>query len=132
MRTLNILICSSDEKTEQQMARSFTDKGVKVETSNQLINALYSSKQLWDFMLIDLNGLDNFLCRLLPLVRHRYPNIPTIGIRGASENNVSGLGLGYGLDLDAYLSEIPGPEELIVNFPHVAAKYSYHQTEYAH
>ncbi|MBN1994458.1 MAG: hypothetical protein JW953_17300 [Anaerolineae bacterium] len=123
METLNILICSSNERNEQQMARPLIEAGMQVETSDKLIHGLYSSQQLWDFLLIDLEGLDSYLRLILPAVRRKYPNLPVIGIRGKSVGQFSGLGLGYELELDAYLSDIPQPEELIINFPQAATKY---------
>ena len=134
MYPLNVLICSSDTLVEQRMSRTFATGGVKVETSSHLVNGLYVTQQPWDFLFVDLDGLDDFLCRVLPAIRRKYPNLPLIGIRGKSaRHNFSGLGLGYGLrndeavpiglELDAYLSELPRPEELMINFPQVAARY---------
>jgi DNA-binding response OmpR family regulator len=125
MRTLNIMICSNDELTEQQMAQRLTDEGVKVQTSNYLISGLYAAQQEWDFLLIDLDGLNSFLRNVVPVVRRRYPHLPIVGIWTKSADKMNGRGSDYGLDLDAYLSEIPRPEDLIVNFPEVATKY-YH------
>lgn len=123
MQPLNILVCSCDEPTEQKMVRVLEDEGVKTYTSQQLVNGLYASQQQWDFMLVDLNGLNSFLRSALPVIRRKFPVLPVIGIWTKSSTEINGMGLDYGLVLDAYLSEIPHPEDLIVNFPHVAAKY---------
>jgi DNA-binding NtrC family response regulator len=119
MRTLNILVCSSDRSAEQRMARRLTGEGTKVQTSNQLMGSVYSSQHNWDFVLIDLDGLDSFLRTVLPIIHRRHPDLPLIGIWTKSSTGINGLGLDYGLELDAYLSEIPRPEDLIVNFPQV-------------
>ena len=122
MRTLNILVCSSNRSAEQQMVRMLTEDGTKVQTSNQLMGSVYSSQHDWDFILIDLNGLDSFLRTVLPIIHRRHPDLPLIGISTKSSNGINGLGMDYGLELDAYLSEMPRAEDLIVNFPQVANK----------
>ena len=123
MQPLNILVCSSDQPTEQKMIRELTDEGVKTCTSQQLVHGLYASKQQWDFLLIDLNGLNSFLRSALPIIRRKFPVLPVIGIWTKSSTEINGMSVDYSLVLDAYLSEVPRPEDLIVNFPHVAAKY---------
>jgi DNA-binding NtrC family response regulator len=119
MKTLNILVCSSNRSAEQTMARRLTEEGTKVQTSNQIMGSVYSSQHNWDFVLIDLDGLDSFLRTVLPIIHRRHPDLPLIGIWTNSSNGVNGLGMDYGLELDAYFSELPRPEDLIVNFPQV-------------
>jgi hypothetical protein len=129
MRPLSILICSSDAQAEQQMAKTLTEEGVNVQASNQLIGGLNGVQPDWDFILVDLDGLDTFLRSVLPVIRRRLPTLPAIGVWTKSANDVNRPIPGFSLELDAYLSEIPRPEDLIVSFPHVAAKYHNLQTE---
>ncbi|MBN1221194.1 MAG: hypothetical protein JXM69_19885 [Anaerolineae bacterium] len=105
------------------MVQTLTDEGVTVQTSQQLLNGLYGSQLKWDFLLLDLNGLNSYLRSILPLIRRKYPVLPVIGIWTKSNLETNRWGSDYGLALDAYLSEVPRPEDLIVNFPDVAARY---------
>jgi hypothetical protein len=123
MRPLNILLVGSDELVLQQMARVLTDEGVRVQTSNRLVDAFAMSGQEWDFLLIDLDGLNSFMRSLLPSVCSNFPNLPLIGISRTAGVDVRRLEADYGPILDAYVFEIPRPEDLIVSFPQVAAKY---------
>jgi hypothetical protein len=118
MRSLNILVCSSDMLTETAMAQDLTQQGVEAQTSHEILDGLYTKPADWDFIFVDLNGLDKFVCSILPVVRRRMPNLPAIGIRTRSSLDVQD-GLACGIELDAYLSEMPRPEELIMNFPQV-------------
>lgn len=122
MRILNILVVSSDELTLQQIARRLADEGVRVQTSHRLLDAIATGQE-WDFLLVDLDGLNSFLRGLLPAVCGAFPNLPLIGISRSREIDVSCLERDYGLSLDGYVFEVPRPEDLIVSFPQVAAKY---------
>jgi hypothetical protein len=122
-RTLKILICSSDETSMRRMARQLSDEGVRVQTSYRLIDYLCFSGQEWDIMLIDLDGLNNFLRSLLPAFFRKFPKMPRIGISTESAHRLEIRGRGYGLELDAYFTDVPRPEALIVQFPELAAKY---------
>jgi response regulator RpfG family c-di-GMP phosphodiesterase len=122
-RTLNILICSSNEITMRQMARQLNDKGVKVRTTNRLVDRLCFSEQTWDFLLIDLDGLNSFLRSLLSTVSRKFPNLRRIGISTSGVTDTDTLAQGYNLELDAYLTEFPCPEHLIVLFPEIMAQY---------
>lgn len=119
MRSLNILVCSSDLLTEMEMAQDLTQQGVEAQTSHDILDGVYTTPTHWDFVFVDLNGLDRFVCSILPLVRRRLPNLPAIGIRTkpSFDDHTS---LACDIELDAYLSEMPRPEELMINFPQVA------------
>jgi hypothetical protein len=123
MRTLNILIVGSDEPILRQMAKKLTDEGVKVYTSHRLVDIFAMSGQKWDFLLIDLDGLNSFMRSLLPAIPENFPNMPLIGILRKPVADASRLEAEYGPLLDAYTFETPRPEDLIVSFPQVAAKY---------
>ena len=122
-RPLRILICSSDETSMQRMASNFSEEGVKVQTSNRLVDHLCFSRQDWDLILVDLDNLNGFLRSLLPAFFRRFPRMPRIGIATKPTLDRDLLGQGYGLELDAYFAEVPRPEELIVSFPDLAAEY---------
>jgi hypothetical protein len=79
--------------------------------------------QKWDFLLIDVDGLNSFMRSLLPALGDSFPNLPMIGILRRPVADVSRLEEEYGPVLDAYTFETPRPEDLIVSFPQVAAKY---------
>lgn len=123
MKPLTVLICGGDAPALQRIAKILSDEGVTVETSTQLVDNLCFSQKNWDFLLIDLDGLTSFLRSLLPAVCRKFPNLPVIGISARSAADISSTALGYGLRLDEYLFEVPRPEDLIVRFPHIAAKY---------
>ena len=118
MRALNILVCSSDMLTEMEMAQNLTQQGVEAQTSHEILDGVFTKPADWDFIFVDLNGLDKFVCSILPVVRRRMPNLPAIGIRTHSSLD-DHPSLTCGIELDAYLSEMPQPEELIMNFPQV-------------
>jgi len=120
---LSILICSNNEATIHQMTRTLTGEGVHIQTSDGLIDYFRFSKHTWDYLLIDLDGLDSYLRNLLPHLFAKFPDLPRIGISTKSASNIKALDPGFGLDLDAWLSEIPEPEDLIVLFPQVADRY---------
>jgi hypothetical protein len=123
MKQLRILLCGGDIPALKKKAKMLADEGVKVETSTQLIDNLCFSHQEWDFLLVDLDGLSSFLRSLLPAVSRNFPNLPMIGLSTKSGGDISSLQLGYGLELDDCFFEILQPEDLIVRFPQVAAKY---------
>ena len=118
MKSLNVLVCSSNMLTEMEMAQDLTKQGVEAQPSHDILDGLYTTPANWDFIFVDLNGLDKFVCSILPVVRRRMPNLPAIGIRTRSTFDDQ-ASLACGIELDAYLSEIPQPEELIMNFPQV-------------
>lgn len=122
-RILRILICSSNHDTMQQMAHMLDDEGVNVQTSNRPIDHLCFSQQKWDLLIIDLDGLNGFLRSLLPAVFRNFPNLPKIGVSIGSAIDDNAQARGYNLELDAYLSEMPQPEELIALIPQVADEY---------
>lgn len=121
MISLNILICGGDYLALQRIARTLAGDGIRLATSSRLIDDLCFSNLEWDFLLVDLDGLSSFLRSLLPAVSRNFPNLPIIGI--SSRTDTDPLSLAYGLDLDDCLFGVPHPEELIVRFPQVAAKY---------
>jgi hypothetical protein len=123
MRILNILVVSSDEVSLGQIAKTLTDEGVRVQTSQRLFDVMASAKQEWDFLLVDLDGLNSFMRSMLPAVCGEFPNLPMIGMSRRRNIDIKTLERDYGLALDAYVFEIPQVEDLIVSFPHVAAKY---------
>lgn len=119
MRTLNVLICGADELAMQRIAESLAEDGVTVQISNHPIDALDSNTREWDFLLIDLDGLNSFLRSLIPAICHRFPNLPVIGI----STQTSDTSLGNGLKLHAFLNKVPRAEDLIVVAPGIATKY---------
>ena len=123
MKSLNILICSSDKQVEQQMAQSLTDEGAKVQTSAHLLNSLRSSRQEWDFLLIDLDRISDFMRSVLLVVRYRFPNVPAIGISSKPTTSFNNFGPNYGLALDAYVPQLPRLADLVGRFPRAVAKY---------
>lgn len=123
MTPLRILICSGNEARIQYIANKLMDDGVQVQTISRLVDRLSFADHQWDFLLIDLDGLNSFLRSLLPAIFRKFPNLPRIGITTKPATDEDVLDRGYGLDLDAYLTEVPQPEDLIVSFPQVATKY---------
>lgn len=122
MRPLNVLICGGNDLSLHQMAHVLRDDGVKVEISNYPMNQLFSNQTAWDFLLVDLDGLDSVLRNLLPNVIRTYPNLAVVGVSTkTSANDV--LNTTRGLRLDACLNRIPRAEDLIVCSPRVAAEY---------
>lgn len=121
--SLSILICSSNDTTMRQMCRTLTGDGVQIQTSERLTDQHQISGQEWDYLLIDLDGLNNSLRGVLPAVCRKFPNLPKIGISTRFAPDIDILNQGFALELDAYLTEIPYPEDLIVLFPRVAEKY---------
>ena len=123
MKSLSILLCGGDAPALQQKAKMLADEGITVQTSTNLIENLCFSREQWDFLLIDLDGLSSFLRSVLPAVSRNFPNLPMIGLSTKTDEDINPLQLGYGLELDDYLFESPRPEDLIVRFPQVAARY---------
>ena len=123
MRSLNILICGSDRRMMQGLVQRFGDGGVNAQACDHLIDNLCCSGQEWDFLLIDLDRLDSFLRTLLSAVRYKFPDLPMIGISTKSVGDTGLLNRSLDLKLDTYFSGIPRPEELIVRFPQISAKY---------
>lgn len=121
MRTLSIMVCGGDPRSLQRIAQRLADEGVKVQTTTQLVECLQATHQDWDFLLVDLDGLNSFLRSLLSSLSRRFPGLPIVGI--SSRAATTHIGLDDDLGLDHCLSEIPRPEDLIVRFPQVAAKY---------
>jgi hypothetical protein len=123
MRPLNILLVGSDEPVLRQMAQKLTDEGVCVYASHRLVDVFSMAGQKWDFLLIDVDGLNSFMRSLLPALGDSFPNLPMIGVLRRPVADVGRLEEEYGPVLDAYTFETPRPEDLIVSFPQVAAKY---------
>jgi len=123
MKSLSILLCGGDTPALQRKAKMLAAEGITVKVSTDLINNLCFSQEDWDFLLIDLDGLNSFLRSVLPVVSRNFPNLPMIGLSTKTDENINPLQLGYGLELDDYLFETPRPEDLIVRFPQVAARY---------
>jgi hypothetical protein len=117
------MVCGGDALALQKIAQRLTDEGVKVQTTTQLVECLQASQHDWDFLLIDLDGLNSFLRSLLSSLCRRFPNLPIIGISTKPVSPMNVTGVDDELGLDHCLSEIPRPEDLIVRFPQVAAKY---------
>ena len=97
MCPVNILVCSDNEFIEQELVQIFANDGVRVYTSKHLISGLYSAQPKWDFLILDLNGLNTFLRTVLPVVRRRLPQLPFIGLWTTSILDFSGPGLDAGL-----------------------------------
>lgn len=119
MRNLNVLICGADEPAMQKMAASLAEDGVTATISTHPLDALDSNTRKWDFLIIDLDGLNSFLRSLIPAICHRFPNLPVIGVSTRSKD----ITFGNGLKLHAYLNRTPRIEDLIVIAPRIAAKY---------
>ena len=66
MKSLRILLCGGDGPALKKKARVLAEEGMTVEISTQVIDILCFSKQEWDFLMIDLDGLSSFLRSLLP------------------------------------------------------------------
>jgi hypothetical protein len=123
MKSLRILLCGGDGPALKKKAEVLTEEGMTVQISTQLIDILYFPKQEWDFLMVDLDGLSSFLRSLLPAVSRNLPDLPIVGLSTNATGEMNLAQLGYGLELDDCLFGMPRPEELIVRFPHVAAKY---------
>jgi len=123
MKPLHILLCGGDLLALRKTAQGLVDDGVMVELSTQLVDDLYFSGRKWDFLLIDMDGLTSFLRSLLPVVGRRFPNLPIVGFSSRNAAGVDPGQMGYGVELDDYVPHSPRAEDLIVRFPHVAAKY---------
>ena len=123
MKPLSILLCGGDGPALKKKAGMLAEEGMIVEISTQLIDNLCFSQQEWDFLLIDLDGLSSFLRSLLPAVSRNFPNLPIVGLSTNAVGEINLTQLGYGLELDDCFFESPKPEDLIVRFPQVAAKY---------
>lgn len=120
---LSVLICGGDGPALERIAQKLAAEGVQVETTTRVIDYLCFSHRKWDFLLVDLDGLTSFLRSLLPAVCRQFPNLPIIGISSRSATDINFLDLGYGLQLDDCLFDIPRPEDLIVRVPQIAANY---------
>lgn len=118
MRNLNVLICGADELALQQIAAPLAEDGVTVTISNHPLDALDTSTREWDFLILDLDGMNSFLRSLIPAICHRFPNLPVIGVSNSSQD----ITFGNGLKLHAYLNRAPRIEDLIVVAPRIAAK----------
>ena len=123
MRALNILLCGGDHVALQKMARRFKADGVNVKIIDPVRDGLAFSEKFWDFLLIDLDGLNSFGRKLLPVIGVEFPNLPVIGISHRAEVSIEMLINEVGVELDGYVFDIPRPEDLIVSFPHIAARY---------
>lgn len=123
MRPLNILVCGGDTIALRKITTQLMDDGVNVRVINLLSEGDLLCDKRWDFLLIDLDGLNSFLRRLLPVLRKSFPKLLTIGLSRCIKGSPETLRAKYGLELDAYTFEIPRPEDLIVRFPRVAARY---------
>jgi hypothetical protein len=123
MKSLTILLCGGDAPALQRKAEMLAADGITVKISTDLINNLCFSQEEWDLLLVDLDGLNSFLRSVLPAVSRNFPNLPMVGLSTKTGENINPLQLGYGLELDDYLFEAPKPEDLIVRFPQVAARY---------
>ena len=122
MRPLNVLICGSDKPVLRRMAQVLSDEGINVETSSHPIDHLSYNQTGWDFLLIDLDGLNSFLRSMLPGIAKMFPHISMVGISTKTSANEI-LNSNMGLKLDACLNRVPSVEDLIVCSPRVAAKY---------
>jgi len=123
MRPLQILLCGGDVPALKRVAQALTDDGVIVEMSTQLIDDLCFSRQNWDFLLIDLDGMTSFLRSLLPVICRKFPTLSIVGYSSQAGSELNSAQIGYGLELDDYLPHSPRAEDLIVRFPHIASKY---------
>ena len=122
-RVLNILLCGSNEASLQRMARFLNDEGVTIDMSCRLVECLGFLPRHWDFLIVDLDDANSFLRSLLPAFFKKYPDVYRIGVSSQSESPDAALALSLELEMDAYVSELPKVEELIVLFPEVAARY---------
>lgn len=115
-KSLSVLICGSDEAALQQLAQQLARPGLELEITTRLIDHLCFSQREWDFLLIDLDSLNSLMRSLLPAVcRHRkFAHLPLIGFSSQPTAPNPSLNLGYGLRLDACLSELPPGEDLLV------------------
>ena len=123
MKSLRILLCGGDGPALKKKASVLVEEGMTVEISTQLIDVLCFSKQEWDFLIVDLDGLSSFLRSLLPAVSRNFPNLPIVGLSTNATEEINLMQLGFGFELDDCLFGVPRVEDLIVRFPHVAARY---------
>ena len=116
-RSVSVLICGSDEVALQRLAQQLAWPGLELEITTRLVDHLCFSQREWDFLLIDLDSLNSLIRSLLPAVcRHRkFARLPLIGFSSQSTVPSPSLNLGYGLRLDACLSELPSGEDLLVH-----------------
>jgi hypothetical protein len=116
-RSLSVLICGSDDAALQRLAQQLARPGLELEITTRLIDHLCFSQREWDFLLIDLDSLTSLIRSLLPAVcRHRkFAHLPLIGFTSQPTTPSLALNLGYGLRLDACLSELPSGEDLLVH-----------------
>ncbi len=123
IKPLRVLICGSDEPAMQRMARILTGDGIDVTTSSQPFNCLAANQYGWDFLIIDLDGLNSFLRNLLPSLCSSLPRSTIIGVSTKSSRSDLVYWMSSGLKLDACLNKAPRVEDLIVAAPRVAARY---------
>ncbi|MCB0176125.1 MAG: hypothetical protein KDJ97_36845 [Anaerolineae bacterium] len=117
-RSLNGLICGSDEAVLQRLVQQLDQHGLELEITTRLIDHLCFTQREWDFLLIDLDNLNSFIRSLLPAVcrHHKFSRLPVIGFSSQPTASSPSLNLGYGLRLDACLteSELPPGGHLLV------------------
>ena len=123
MATLNVLLCGSDLLALQKIAREMRTQGLNVKLVNPLRDASAFAEKVWDFLLIDLDGLNSFMRSLLPAINEDFPKLPLIGISHRYGVTAEQLIDEVGCELDGYVFGVPRPEDLIVSFPHIAARF---------
>lgn len=123
MTSLNILLYGGDPLALQKIAREMRKEGLNVKMVDPLRDASAFAEKIWDFLLIDLDGLNSFMRSLLPAINEDFPKLPIIGISRRYGVTAEKLINEMGLELDGYVLGIPHPEDLIVSFPHIAARY---------
>jgi len=123
MKRLNILVCGGDILNLKRIAESLSDDGVQVEITSQLLDYLWFSANTWDVLLVDLDGLTSFLRSLLPEINKKFPKLPLVGFSARNPNEILSTVKPWGIELDAFWIGMPAPENLIVLFPEIAAKY---------
>lgn len=123
MGTLNILLCGGDPLALQKIARQMKKEGFNVKIIDPLRDASALAERVWDFLLIDLDGLNSFMRSLLPAINEDFPKLPLIGISHRYGVTVEKLIAEMDFELDGYVFGLPHPEDLIVSFPHIAARY---------
>ncbi|MCB0181056.1 MAG: hypothetical protein KDI02_18130 [Anaerolineae bacterium] len=123
MGSLNILLCGGDPLALQKIAHQMRKESLNVKIIDPLRDASAFEEKIWDFLLIDLDGLSSFMRSLLPAINEDFPKLPIIGISHRYGVTAEKLIAEMGFELDGYVFGIPHPEDLIVSFPHIAARY---------
>ncbi|HRV94525.1 MAG TPA: hypothetical protein P5526_20370 [Anaerolineae bacterium] len=123
MGSLNILLCGGDPLALQKIAHQMRKESLNVKIIDPLRDASAFEEKIWDFLLIDLDGLSSFMRSLLPAINEDFPKLPIIGISHRYGVTAEKLIIEMGFELDGYVFGIPHPEDLIVSFPHIAARY---------